>query len=116
MASGDLTQSRIAENQSMFRGANEQIEAAAQRNVVDGEVPFICECADVRCTEIVSLGLDVYTEIRRHPRRFVTAPGHEAMSVESGAGVVVSHGERYVLVDKVGVAGELAERLADKAE
>jgi hypothetical protein len=112
VAIDDLTHARIAENQSMFRAANENIEVAARRNAVEDDVPFICECPQPRCTEIVPLALPVYMEVRGNPRRFFTAPGHEAASVESGAGVVVSQAEGYVLVDKVGVAGDIAEQRA----
>jgi hypothetical protein len=46
--------------------------------------------------------------VRRHPRRFFNAPGHEALSVESGAAVVVERKDHYVLVDKIDLAGEIA--------
>lgn len=108
MEADELSQARIAENQSTFRAANEKIEAAAEDIGLDDEVPFICECPVETCTEIVRLTLAAYTEIRRHPRRFFNAPGHEATSVRSGAGVVVEECESYVVVEKVGVAGELA--------
>ena len=104
----DLTQARIAENQSVFRRANEKIGRTAGRLELEGEVPFICECAERRCTEIIRLSLATYAEVRSNPRRFFNAPGHEALSVQNGAGVVVEEHERYVLVDKVGVAGEVA--------
>ncbi|MDX6476852.1 MAG: hypothetical protein QOH95_2363 [Gaiellaceae bacterium] len=73
-----------------------------------GRVPFICECADRACTEIVRLSLEEYEELRRHPRRFFNAPGHEALSVEAGAGVVVGTEDGYVVVDKVDLAGDIA--------
>jgi len=104
----DLTAVRIAENQSTFREANEKIEATADRMGLDGEVPFICECADRSCTEIVRLSLAAYAEVRAHSRRFFNAPGHEAMSVENGAGTVVAEREGYVVVEKIDVAGEVA--------
>jgi hypothetical protein len=108
VSADDLTQIRIAENQSRFRTANESIEAAAEDFGFKGAVPFICECPDRECTEIVSLDAPVYEEIRRHPRRFFNAPGHEALSLENGAGVLVEERDGYVLVDKVGAAGEVA--------
>ena len=108
MDTDDYTRVRIAENQATFRDANERIEAAARELEIGGEVPFICECADAGCTEIVQLGLSVYAEVRRHERRFFTVPGHQRLSVESGAGTVVGEGRGYVLVDKVGIAGDVA--------
>ena len=43
-----MTEERIARNDSIFRDANEQINASAREHDTDEEqaVPFICECAD----------------------------------------------------------------------
>jgi hypothetical protein len=116
-AEHDLTLQRIAENQSTFREANEKIEAAANNMGLGGPVPFICECADRSCTEIVRLTPEGYEEVRQHPRWFFTAPGHEDLSVDSGAGIVVARADGHVVVEKVGVAGEIAaeqfEELSD---
>jgi hypothetical protein len=113
MSADDLTQVRIAENQAAFRDANENIERAAGRIGVGGLLPFICECAEPACTEIVSLTAADYEEIRSDPRRFFNAHGHEAISVENGAGAVVEKRDGYVIVDKIGVAGE---RAAERSE
>jgi hypothetical protein len=113
----DLTQERMAENQATFRDANERIEAAADDMGLFEPVPFICECAARDCTEIVRLTLAEYEEVRSNPRRFFNVPGHEALSVEAGAGVVAETTPRYVLVDKVGVAGEISkERYQELAD
>jgi hypothetical protein len=110
----DQTKIRVAENQSRFRLANEGIEVAAENMGVLGVIPFICECAREGCSEIASLSLDEYEEIRQHPQRFFTVPGHEDVAVETGAGAVVERHDRYTTVDKVGIAGEVArERYED---
>jgi hypothetical protein len=103
-----VTQERIARNQSTFREANERIEATADQMALLGRVPFICECADPSCTEIVRLSLLEYEDVRQFPTRFFNARGHEAISVQAGAGVVVGRLADSVLVDKVGVAGAVA--------
>ena len=59
-----LMEERIARNQATFRAANERIGAAAGVYDVATPVPFICECADPICTEVVLLELDQYEEIR----------------------------------------------------
>lgn len=112
METDELTRTRIAKNQVTFREANERIERAAGTIGLDGVIPFICECADAGCTQIVPIALDAYTDIRRSPRRFLNAPGHEALAVGSGAAVVVAHEDGYVVVDKIGIAGEIAEEAA----
>lgn len=113
MVSDELTKVRIAENQAAFRHANENIEAAAAAIGLDGDVPFICECAEPTCTSIVRLSLSAYADVRRNPRLFFTLTGHEAAAVELGAGAVVAEQPGYVLVEKVGLAGEVAEERED---
>jgi hypothetical protein len=60
------------------------------------------------CTEIVRLEVTDYKEIRSDPRLFFNAPGHESISVESGAGTVVGKRAGYTLVEKFAAAGEIA--------
>jgi hypothetical protein len=111
----DRTAVRIAENQSRFREANEQIEAAADAMSLVGQIPFLCECPRPECTEITRLSLEEYEEIRQEPRWFFTAPGHQDVAVENGVGVVLAEADgRYVTVEKIGVAGEIAEARYDE--
>ncbi len=112
----DLTLTRIAENQSTFRTANENIEAAAKDiGLQSGTVPFICECPDRDCTAIVPLDLESYEDVRRYPRRFFAARGHEEISVERGAAVIVDERDGYTLVDKTGIAGDVAEQRFERS-
>jgi hypothetical protein len=99
---------RIARNQAAFREANEQIDAAAQGVALE-LIPFLCECAEPSCTELLKLGLDEYRDVRENPRRFVMSPGHEASA--DGWAEVVDRNARFVVAEKVGEAGELAEEL-----
>lgn len=109
------TSEKIARNNSVFREANEEIEAAAAAHELGRErlVPFICECSDGRCTKIVRLTLSEYAHVRRDPRWFVHAVGHE-VSVEGVVATREQH-ERYVLVEKIGHAGEVAAQLAQRS-
>jgi hypothetical protein len=107
-----LTEKRIARNNATFREANERIGALAGIYRVEGAVPFICECADPACSEIVQLELGKYEEIRADPRRFLKAPGHEAAA--QGTAVVVERREGYIIVEKVGYAGDVAETLDER--
>lgn len=108
MDTEDLTQERIGINQSRFREANERIELAADTMALVGPIPFICECAAETCMEIVRLDFNTYEHVREDPRLFFCAPGHQAIAVEAGAGAVAGGDDGYVLVEKVGVAGEIA--------
>jgi hypothetical protein len=53
----------------------------------------------------------VYENVRRSPRRFFTAPGHATAAI---AAVIAEELDRYTLVDKIGVAGEIAEERSDE--
>ena len=103
---------KIARNNATFRKANDEIGgAAANSGLVDGRrVPFICECSDERCTEIIHLTLDEYQRVRSNGRWFAHARGHEEEVPGAVRPLERNHG--YVLVEKVGRAGELADRLA----
>jgi hypothetical protein len=73
-------------------------------------VPFICECADPTCMEVLRVELDEYRSVRSSPRRFLKAASHGA---DAGpAARLVSEHEGYVVVEKLGRAGDVAESLA----
>jgi hypothetical protein len=105
------TEERKARNDAIFREANEQIRAAVDAHGPPMEqLPFICECADESCTDIIRVPLEKYRAVREHPRQFLVAPGHEE---DDGAVAVVEREPGYVVVEKTGRAGEVAEQLAE---
>ncbi|MFL5916966.1 MAG: hypothetical protein ACJ752_15200 [Gaiellaceae bacterium] len=104
-----LSAERIGRNDAIFRNANEGISEAAEAAGIEDQVPFVCECADPACREIVQMSMQEYREIREDPRLFLNVPGHEASA--QGWGQVVENRDRYVVVVKVGPAGEVAEQL-----
>jgi len=94
----------LARNESLYRDVNEAIE----RGQWPGEhhpAAFRCECARAGCAALLELTPSEYERARAHPRRFVLVPGHEDARVED----VVERHTAYVLVEKRGQAGELAE-------
>ena len=99
---------RVALNDATFREANEKIVATAEEAGVD-PVPFICECADPGCTEIIRLGLEEYERIRAEATHFLNVPGHDESAV-GYARVVERHGG-YVVVEKIGEAAQIVQRL-----
>lgn len=102
-----LSAERIAHNEHLFRVANQQIDAAAVEQGLRLPVPFICECADPTCTELLRIQPTAYRELRENPRRFFVVSGHEG-----DATALVERGEGYEVVEKLGHAGAVAERLA----
>src|SRR5438874_1283261 len=64
--------------ESAFRDANEQIQAKADELGFGGQAtPYLCECEDAGCTEVIGLTRAAYEEVRAHPRRFVMVSGHQ---------------------------------------
>jgi hypothetical protein len=101
---------RIARNDAIFREANEQIGETAEEWGIKGSIPFLCECADQNCREIVRLTLEEFREVRSDPRHFINLPGHEASA--HGWVEVIARTDGYVTVAKIGRAGDIAETLA----
>jgi hypothetical protein len=88
-------------------GASQRIEALNEefsRILPIGD--WICECADEECFAPIALTVDEYEAIRKHPARFPVLPGHELPDVET----VVEGNDRYLVVEKVGVAKAVASR------
>ena len=96
---------RATRNELVFRRANEQIEAERRDLGVVGKVPFLCECGDEDCRDLVRLTQAEYAESRVTPRHFLLAKGHTFRM-----GRIVSEHEEFVVVEKTGIAGEIAER------
>jgi hypothetical protein len=105
-----LSAERIARNDAIFRKANEGIRAAAGDEFE--QIPFICECADPECRDIVLMTPAEYGAVRSNPRLFLKVPGHEAAA--QGWGQVVERHDTYVIAEKVGIAGDVVEQLEGK--
>src|SRR5437868_507301 len=102
---------RIARNDAIFREANEGIRAAADEHEVEGPIPFVCECAEPACRELLRLSLEEYAAVRRNQRYFLNAIGHEVAA--KGWGRVVEERPGYVVVEKIGEAGAIVEELTE---
>lgn len=98
---------RLAANEDTFREVNEGIARGRWPGDANAAIGFRCECARLGCNRLVELSLTAYEQVRTHPRRFIVEPGHELPEVET----VVQRRDGYVVVEKLGEAGELAERL-----
>jgi hypothetical protein len=95
----DNVRERIVRNNYVFREANEKIRARADEYDAPIErIPFLCECPVPSCTEVLRLTLAEYSDIRAHPARFFTVPGHE--EADAAVGHVASRKNGYVVVEK----------------
>jgi len=102
---------RRTKNESLFRRINDGIEEVTEhsRVVHSSPVAFVCECSRPDCTTALELTLEEYKDVRREGDRFLVAHGHVDPSIER----VVDDNERFVIVQKIGRAGEIAEADSD---
>ncbi len=82
--------------EGFFREANEGIAGKARELTFSAPVPFLCECADATCKQMVSARIEEYENARAHPQRFLTLPGHEL----SRPGQIVEQNERFLVVER----------------
>ena len=88
---------RQARKDTIFRRANEQIRAARDALPLAGDpVPFICECEDETCTEIIRVPLGEYEAVRASDDQFVIVPGHRHL------GELVAERDGYDVVRRGG--------------
>ena len=93
-------------NEVAFRAANEvlrdKLPSPDERGL--DLYPFLCECGDRNCTRVIEVPLEVYAETREHPARFLVLSGH----AEDEAEHVLDERDDYEIVEKHGLAGEIA--------
>ena len=97
---------RIAHNESWSRSLNERRAEWVRGR--DEMTEFRCECWQDDCNERISLSEKDWEMVRAEPNRFAVAPKHVAPKSES----VVKALLHFWIVEKFGVAGEIAEELA----
>jgi hypothetical protein len=105
------TQERLARNETFFREVNERIRDVAE-GLNGDNYDFLCECSDAGCAMRVELTLVEYENVRANPAQFVLAPGHMSAELEQ----VVAHEGDHVVVEKVGVAGDVAVELDPRSD
>ncbi len=101
-----LSEVRAAQNETVFRDANERIETRLNElSLVEGRSPFLCECPDPGCTRILRLTLTEYEHVRDDGRSFVVAPGHSTDDER-----VLRRTDGFWVVCKSGTGGRIAQR------
>lgn len=98
-------QRRVARNQARFRETNEAIERGQWPGEPAKVLRFRCECSQMDCGDAVEMPIVLYEHVHAHPRRFLVAEGHIDPSVQD----VAAHGKGYLVVEKRGTAGQVAE-------
>jgi hypothetical protein len=112
----DLGQERLARNESHFREINERIESSNAKHqwVNPPFADWICECAKTDCSVPVQLTVAEYEVVRSEPTHFLVAPNDDHVIGEVER--VVQRNERYWVVEKVGVAGEVSDTLDSRSD
>ena len=104
---------RAARNEALFRRVNERLEEVNEAfNTVVDDAEFVCECASIDCVERIELTLVEYEALRSVPTHFVVKHGHVMPESER---VVEDRGD-YLVVEKVGHAGERARQLDARSD
>jgi len=103
---------RAAKNQSLFRDINERVQQINETfSVILKTGDWVCECADLECTERIELTADEYELVRSYGDRFIVARGHIYPDVER----LVGDTNGYWVVEKIEDAAEVARRLDPRA-
>ena len=91
--------SRIGRNEALFRELNERIESVNRdlASISDETMHVVCECGNIKCTELVVVSMADYERIRADPALFFVKPGHDLPEVER----VVEETPSYHVVRKV---------------
>ena len=102
-------QARAARNQSLFRALNEKLhDVNSALSSITETFVIACECADVGCVKMLDIAPEDYEAVRSDSRRFVVLADHVYADVEK----IVGGKDGYVIVEKLELAGEIADRRA----
>jgi hypothetical protein len=94
---------QAARNEAAFRLANETLEAkAGELGFGEERTPYLCECEDEACMDVIRLTREEYEAVRAHPKRFAMAPGHH----EAGDRLL-KDAPGFTVIEKQGEEGDL---------
>jgi hypothetical protein len=95
---------RLAENETLFRKINDDLELRRWGEDEEEMREFVCECSNINCAERILMAGSAYRRIRSRPRWFAIIDGHQTPQIEP----VVERHEGYVVVELTGEAGDVA--------
>jgi hypothetical protein len=99
----------MAENEALAREVNERVgDVAAAWYGENEQLEFVCECSFDDCSARVRLRMAEYSRVRSSPQWFVVVPDHFAPEIEREIDRIGD----YVLVEKIGVARDVADETA----
>jgi hypothetical protein len=98
---------QLSSTEAVLRAVNDRIRELG--GTWQGRHDFVCECANPRCLQVVTMPPGVYDELRSTPRQFVLVPGHEQAASET----LVSSGLSYLVVLRPDVSASAGRRTAE---
>ena len=102
-----LWEQRAARNEALFREVNQNIARLEEHHGTTVTMPvYICECATADCAAQLPVDPETYQRVRENARHFFVVPGHEDPRLER----IVERHRDYLVVEKTGQAGEIAEK------
>jgi hypothetical protein len=101
----DAREERFARNEALFREVNERIVDVSSSYELGDSLEFLCECGSENCLAVIPVARAEYERVRSEPDRFLVIAGHENLELER----VVERHDGYLVVQKLGEAGEIAE-------
>jgi hypothetical protein len=103
----DQRQSRIGENEALFRAVNERIEDLNESfATITDTFEIVCECGDPECVTQIAIPRDAYERVRAEGTFFIVARGHENLDIEE----IIGEHDNYLVVGKVaGLPQQIAE-------
>ena len=105
-----VEQTRIAQTEALFRDVNERVqEINDQFDATLSLSEWICECSRATCTYRMELTQAEYETVRANSRRFAVAPSDD--HVDPRLEWVVERHDRYWVIEKFDVAGDVAAKL-----
>lgn len=96
---------RVAHNEGITRDINEGIERAQDGATRDDYIRMMCECGLDACDSKIAISVAEYEQIRSDAHEFAVVRSHVLEDVEK----IVFETDRFVVVRKVGEAGQVAE-------
>jgi hypothetical protein len=78
-----LSQSRLAENEVIFRSVNSDVQQFITSTEGDNTaLRFYCECSRLDCRQRILLSAKRYQELHKNKRQFIALTGHEQPEIE----------------------------------
>ena len=116
MSSDTDRAARTAQNESLFREVNERVKELNETfDALGRHAEWICECGNTECLEPIPMTQEEYEAVRARGSACFFVKPDEAHVVPQVENIVERH-ERYWVVQKIGLAAEIAEEDAPSAD